>query len=149
MRKPDINQTVAILGNIGVIAGIVFLGFELQQNNELMEAQARYNRLSLSRDAWDKMAENGELEEIKFRSRNGESLTEVERIRVDASMTRFLVNMEWMYRELPADSSERNYVRINILSNIHNPTFHRVWGARMNMFDPEFVNWIESDVLGK
>jgi len=32
MKKIDLGQTITILANIGVIAGIVFLGYELRQN---------------------------------------------------------------------------------------------------------------------
>ena len=35
MTKIDLGRTISILANIGVIAGIVFLGLELQQNNVL------------------------------------------------------------------------------------------------------------------
>ena len=38
MKKPDLGQTITIFANLGVIAGIVFLGIELQQNNELLTA---------------------------------------------------------------------------------------------------------------
>ncbi len=40
MKKLDLSQTIGILANLGVIAGIVFLGVELRQNNDLLEADA-------------------------------------------------------------------------------------------------------------
>ena len=46
MKKLDLGQTITILANIGVIAGIVFLGLEIRQNNELMAAEARYKVLT-------------------------------------------------------------------------------------------------------
>ena len=60
----------------------MFLAIELQQNNELMEADARFNRLMISRDAWDQTATDGDLTELRVRARRGEPLTEVERERV-------------------------------------------------------------------
>ena len=41
MKKINLGQLIGILANLGVIAGIVFLAFELEQNNQLMEAEAR------------------------------------------------------------------------------------------------------------
>ncbi len=38
MNKINLGQTITILANLGVIAGIVFLGLELRQNNELVVA---------------------------------------------------------------------------------------------------------------
>lgn len=32
MQKMNIGQSISILANIGVIAGIIFLGYELRQN---------------------------------------------------------------------------------------------------------------------
>jgi hypothetical protein len=41
LKKFDLGQTISIVANLGVIAGIVFLGYEIQQNNTLMRAQTR------------------------------------------------------------------------------------------------------------
>ena len=51
MKSETINQWMTLGANIGVIAGILFLGFELQQNNDLMESQARFNDLQIRSDA--------------------------------------------------------------------------------------------------
>ncbi len=40
MNKIDLGQTIQILANIGVIAGIGFLGLELRQNSEQLELQS-------------------------------------------------------------------------------------------------------------
>jgi len=37
MKKIDLGQTITILANVGVIAGIVFLGIEVQQNSTQIE----------------------------------------------------------------------------------------------------------------
>jgi hypothetical protein len=41
MKNIDLGQTIQTLANIGVIAGIVFLIFELRQNNAALESQSR------------------------------------------------------------------------------------------------------------
>lgn len=57
MKKIDLGQTVSILANIGVIAGIVFLGVEIRQNTRSQEASsyqvlmagiARFNEVEIS-----------------------------------------------------------------------------------------------------
>ena len=47
MKKLDIGQAVSILANVGVIAGIIILAFELDQNSDLVAAQTR-NTMSQS-----------------------------------------------------------------------------------------------------
>lgn len=41
MKKFDLGQAIQLLANIGVLAGIIFLAFELRQNNEFARAEAR------------------------------------------------------------------------------------------------------------
>ena len=66
MKKIDLGRTIGILANLGVIAGIIFLGVELRQNNELMEAEARrarfeqafpkkYSAVLVSRPLWSRL----------------------------------------------------------------------------------------------
>lgn len=40
MKKIELGQTVSVLANIGVIAGILFLGFELRQNTLISRGAA-------------------------------------------------------------------------------------------------------------
>lgn len=40
MRKIDLGQAISMLANLGVIAGIIFLSFELRQNTTQMQAEA-------------------------------------------------------------------------------------------------------------
>ena len=42
MDGDKLNRWVTLLANLGVIAGIVFLGIEIRQNNALLEAEAGY-----------------------------------------------------------------------------------------------------------
>ena len=44
MKIKKLNDWLTLLANVGVIAGILFLGYELRQNNELMRAEARADR---------------------------------------------------------------------------------------------------------
>jgi hypothetical protein len=41
MNKGNLSETLHLLANLGVIAGIVFLGVEQSQNNDLTEMEAR------------------------------------------------------------------------------------------------------------
>ena len=42
MKKIDLGQTIGIVANVGVIAGLLLLAFELNQNREITEAQTRH-----------------------------------------------------------------------------------------------------------
>ena len=40
MKKIDLGQSITILANLGVIAGIVFLGYEMRQNTIAVRSAA-------------------------------------------------------------------------------------------------------------
>jgi hypothetical protein len=148
MKKIDVGQTITIVANLGVIAGIVFLGIEIRQNNELMAAEARFNRLSVVTDAWRFSAEHGDLIAIRERANAGETLTWGERRRINASLMAVFTFLEWQFRELGRDSPEMNQVRVNQRDNFANDaSYNNVWTARRDAFDPEFVEWFETNVV--
>ena len=150
MKKLDLGQTITILANVGVIAGIIFLGVELQQNNELMSAQERFNRLAIVTEAWASWAEDGELTEIRVRASNNEPLTEVEYRRIDGALMRVFLNLDWIFRELPEDSPERNQIRETQRRSFANdPSYRRVWEDRKSAFSPEYVQWMEENVVNE
>lgn len=41
MTMDKLNQWLTLLANVGVIAGIVFLGIEIRQNTEMIQSQTR------------------------------------------------------------------------------------------------------------
>ena len=148
MKKIDLGQMINILANVGVIGGILLLAYELQQNNDLMAADARFNRLALATDAWRTISENADLAELRQRAKNDEVLSDAEQMRVDASMMALFVFLEWTFRELGEDSPEMRQVRAVQQDNFGNDaTYGKVLEARKNSFDPAFVQWLEENVI--
>jgi hypothetical protein len=43
MKKIDLNQSISILANLGVIVGLIFLTYEVRQNTAQMRADAGYS----------------------------------------------------------------------------------------------------------
>jgi hypothetical protein len=43
MKKIELSQSISIFANLGVIAGLIFLGYEIQQNTAQMRADASYS----------------------------------------------------------------------------------------------------------
>ena len=104
MKGIEPGQVMTFIANVGVLGGILLLAYELRQNNELMEADARLNRVVMSIDAWRSTAENVDLAELREREKSGEELSNGERRRVDASVMSILVIVDWTFAELPEES---------------------------------------------
>ncbi len=43
MKKLDLNRTISIIANLGVIIGLIFLGYEVRQNTSQLRADAGYS----------------------------------------------------------------------------------------------------------
>ena len=142
------KETAEVLGVVGIIAGIIFLGFELRQNNELMEAEARFNRLSAVTDTWRFIADQGDLAEIWGRFDNNEAISIVEQRRIQAQIMSVFVLLEWTFREMDEDSTDLNQVRIVQLRTFAGSAlWNQTWEERKTSFDPEFVQWMQSNVV--
>ncbi len=148
MKKIELGQAIGILANIGVLGGLLLLAFELRQNNELMAAEGRFNRVTIVNAAWGSWAVDGDLTELRVRAGNNEELNEFELRRVEGAIMRVFVNLEWIHRELPEDSTERNFTREVQRRNFANDaSYPKVWESRKKAFDPGFVQWMEENVV--
>jgi hypothetical protein len=86
MKKLDLGQTLGVLANAGVIAGIVFLAVELQQNNELLEAEIRTIRHDFRSADYLLPLQHREYAGALIKHRRGEDLTEYETLLLSRSI---------------------------------------------------------------
>ncbi len=82
MKKIDLGQTVTILANVGVIAGIVFLAVELQQNNELLRVEVELSRNETTAELFITVAESPELATVLAKYQRDEELTPAEQLQL-------------------------------------------------------------------
>jgi hypothetical protein len=99
MKKIDVGQTIQMLANVGVVAGIVFLAFELQQNNELLAAEARVNQLEARRGTALQLTNNPQLAGILYRLQNGEAVTPEEHYQFTWLARDAFARWEWQFEE--------------------------------------------------
>ena len=151
MKKINLSQTVGILANIGVIAGIVFLGIELQQNNELLQAQARFNLNQNSIGFAETWYEQPHIAAILAKSNRDEELSDEEEIQLFALGLRVLNSWQWRFREFQEGAladinieSMRNVFHERLPLKYGLPqTFERAKGS----LDRDFVEWMEENVV--
>ena len=75
MDSTKLHDWLQVIGVFGVIAGIVFLAFELRQNHDMMEAQTRQALAQSAIDLLWSEAENDELANIIRRGDAREELS--------------------------------------------------------------------------
>ena len=104
MKKIDLGQAIGILANIGVIAGIVFLGVELRQNNESLAATVRAARAASSQGSFAPTFQNPALAEalVQANGYDSETMDEVKRSMVVAFYQYMLIGWQFSWGEYRA-----------------------------------------------
>jgi hypothetical protein len=150
MKKIDIGQTVQIIANLGVIAGIVFLGIELQQNNALLGAQARTSRAQLRIDGLQALQSNQALLHALLNQREGQPLTPTEQFLLEIDAMRVLFAWQYVYGEYQAELIDEDDIPIENWRWIFSlrPELKSAWQdpARIGL-RPDFVQWMEANVI--
>jgi hypothetical protein len=125
MKKIDFGQSLTILANLGVIAGIVFLGYELQQNQVVVQAQTRNDITRMFVDT-SRADISSEMIEIVTRKLNGAELSETDERRIgiwaDIWLTLF-ENMEYHRRQglYQQEEYEAQYRELDMWINSTDP----------------------------
>ena len=147
MQKIDFGQTITILANIGVIAGIIFLAIEVQQNNTLMRAQTRSD---ISRDVSGMLLGNAHspyLEEMLYPEElqlwDG-NIGRVRRAVATVAMFRIWENMHYQNRMGLYDDSEFSFELEAWRVNLAQETIKSIWCSSRPRFSPEFVETVAS-----
>ncbi len=147
MKKLDLGQTLRLLGNLGVIVGILLLVYELNQNREMMMAQTRHD---LSQGTVELLMElaNGSGADIHTRGNRGEDLTEYEHARytlMTMAQFRFHEDVVYQYRNGLFDEDEYQAQRESWKNTVfQNRGLVEVFCDRRNGLSPAFVAEIES-----
>ena len=128
MKKIDLGQTITILANLGVIAGIVFLAVELQQNNQLMRAEAISTLLETRMVAIGDVIDNDSFAELLLKNRRGEILTDVELLKLNANYARGLIDLQRNYFLFQEGILPEEYLKTNL------PRARRSWSRKGEIY---------------
>ena len=159
MKKIDLGQSITILANIGVIAGIVFLAIELRQNNELLAAQARSDRVALRQADTTLVIENPELLNALVKNGHGEPLTVHENVLLSRYLDFVLVNLQNVYMEMnrgliaedsiPVEAWRASFMKDRRANSNFDPNLLEYWNENKIGFDSRFVEWMEENIVNR
>ena len=146
MKKLDLGQTVTILANIGVIAGIVFLAVELQQNTDSVRSATIQAVSERSYEAVRISIENPELREAILAVNSGEA-TEQQRFLT----TLFYVGMLRLRQNqyLQAELGTLDGQALAELADgqiFLSPGFTEFWAQNRGLSSDGFRTYIDSEI---
>ena len=154
LKKLDLGQSIGILANVGVIEGIVFLGFELRQNNELMEAEARMATHQGGQEFALSLAQNPALTSVLAKVSRDEPLSEAEEIQVYA-LGLFILRTcqgechEMVRGALSAEDNSAESWRVLFHANRLDYRLDETWDMAKRQLDSDLVSFFEENVVNR
>ena len=152
MKKIDLGQTITILANLGVIAGIVFLAVELRQNNALLQAQSRSDQNDQIISNVEAVYQNTDLATAVAKASLDQELSEAEKMLLYAHDVRRIRAFEaafWEFQEGAAESIDVPLWRAGFRSGVFNRSLLETWEKSKGIFRPDFVEWMEENVVNE
>ena len=152
MNADKLNRWLTLGANLGVIAGLILLVLELDQNRQMMRAQTRHEIAMGIVDMLQVPASNEQLADLMYRAEIGEALTPVERYRFNMrtnALLRYWEDAHYQYRVGLYDdvefSKQKEAWRSAFLRSqgmrLHwcevRPLYSPDYAAEMNMLLPE------------
>jgi len=159
MDRDKLNKWLTLTANLAVVAGIVFLAFELRQNNELLKAEIRTIRHNVRAADYLLPVEHEQYANALIKKRHGDSLTEYERLILNRTIAATLYNYQYVFTEYRLGRIEENSLplddwRAGLDGETSSdpgywPDLREYWEIRKNLdYDPAFVKWMDENIVG-
>jgi hypothetical protein len=152
MNMDNLNKWLALAANVGVIAGIIFLAIEIQQNTEMMRSQTRDNMAGKQLNLFEWFATSTDNAAIRDRGGRGEleaGSPEYAQFGWMVAGTLRLWENEWYQYQQGLFEVEEFEPRLNIWRGVllGSPGLIDAWDDIRPSFSPEFSALIDSLIL--
>ena len=150
MDTDRLNRWLSLVANVSVVAGIIFLGLELRQNNELLRFEAA--SIYFENRVWgvNKSLENPEFARMIFKARNDDELDDFETYQVRSYYRRIFLGLNWEFSQSIAGRLElsRNERWQEIIKENRYAIAEWEWAAE-NILTAEFVYYMSNQAQQK
>ena len=151
VAKKQLNHWVSVAVNLSVVAGIVFLGIELRQNNALLASEARHHLLENQVEAITQSYDNEHVMGGWLKSEAGQEISAEERFALLRYNYSLLRKFEWEYRQYRNGLIEEEDFPINAYIDIFTtqPLMSETWQRYRLRQSEDFRSFIEAEVVGR
>jgi len=147
MKTNRYAEWLSIIANFSVVAGIIFLAVELQQNNEIQRGEARRTYMEIRKTAMENQYQNEALLESLLKARSGGELTPLEAERLAAYYRSVFVIWEWEYEQHRNGLLDEPPQRRQKAAADNLPLFQETWQKHRSGYTAEFGNYMEENVF--
>ena len=150
MERLGFGQKIAFLANLGVIAGIALLAYEMRQNTVAIKSTASQG-VQDQLSALYEMAVNDPMMDIYIKGMsNYDQLTPVERGKFNAYLSNVLSAMENLYVLVQEGSFAADRAQgwwLILRSMLDYPGGKQHWEDRKFRWTEDFASFVENDVM--
>ena len=111
MKKIDVGHAIAVLANIGVLAGIVFLAIELRQNTVAVRSEASQGIQGQIADVYSLMATDRIADIYRRGAVDPDQIDPTERVIFNAFVSKMLVSYENLFALVAEGSYDESRAR--------------------------------------
>jgi hypothetical protein len=148
MQVDNLNRWLTLSANVGVIAGIVFLAIEIQQNNDLLTAQARRDQLSARTANIEVLLNNPVIAQLELKGSSGQPLSPEEQLIFRNFAVYNFIHWDWQYQEYQAGLINDLPTRGWAAFTSQNPQWYEIWKTTYGRDnDSEFAQHMEENVF--
>jgi hypothetical protein len=146
-EKIEFGQSLEILANVGVLAGIIFLAIEISQNTAVVEAEMSQNRTDTAMSEAQSIYNSDHLPAILTALRNGESITDVDQERIyhwARSFNRNMDNQLRLYRQGMLDENVIRSMEFAIQDVIgFSPVTRELWERSKLQYSDDYIQIVD------
>ena len=142
-----LNRWLTLGANLGVIAGIIFLGYELRQNNQLLVEEARLSMLENQKEWAYFVAAADNVSNAVISPDGGSMLSETDKIRRAELIGTLLFMWQWEF-EL-SQSNLFGITELPVAANRYGWEAYRiggVWPDIRNWYSDKFARFMDEQV---
>ena len=151
MKKLELGQTIAILANVGVIAGIVFLGYEMRQNTTALKSAAGQNINNQIAAIYELRMDPIYMALIRKGDERPTELSPVERdqyLSYNFMILQAWQNIYFQVREGAYDAQLAEGWWQSLRDAFERPGFQESWDGNINL-SAEFRQFVKDEVMSR
>ena len=143
-----------IIAAVAVIASLIYIGNELRQNTKALQAQSRYNLITLRTSSIRALKEDRSFLDASHRFVDGEGVSRAEESAIKLFANELLEMWEWQHAELQAGTLPIERLPVENWRRMYHEKFvpnavSEVWDHRKGVFNDEFVQFMEENVINE
>jgi hypothetical protein len=147
MKRLEVSHTVQVFANIGVIAGLVFLGYELRQTRLAIEDSSHLSSVMLSQGSFDRLWEPGFASLYQGGLEAFDALDESQRLQFDAYVSQRLNLWEYAFYSYSRGTMDEELWRswdASFRGEIRQEAWLEIWHSVASIYGESFRAHVDS-----